>query len=396
MKRLLLIVTLASVVNIGFAQKVKYPKGGKCLASYKKGELTAARDCIDLAVQGEKGKNDGKTWYYRGLIYAALDTTSVADFQNVANNPLQIAMDAFAKADELQKGDNEFYIANESGLPDLKSQQIDRLWGTYLNQGVEAYQAQDEQKAIAAFKKCTIVKKEDTTAYLYLGSAAQGIEEYDLALESFNKYLEFGGTDPAIDQSVIYIVGNVKKDTEKALELTRKAKAKHPGHNGIAKQEIDFLIKLNKIDEAKAGLEQAIASEPDNPILYFQLAFMYEETDDKEKAKENYVKSLEADPNYFNSLYNLAVLYYNEAAEITNEKNGLGITSADLKKAEELQGQIMAKLEEALPHWEKVNQIQPEDRQGLETLKYIYLQLKMNDKAEAVTTKLEALGEEGQ
>jgi tetratricopeptide (TPR) repeat protein len=120
---------------------------------------------------------------------------------------------------------------------------------------------------------------------------------------------------------------------------------------------------------------------------------MNEELGDKEAALKAYEKSVEVDPNYFNGNYNLAVLKYNQAVELVKERNNLGISAADQKKAKEMDAEINARLKEALPVWEKVNELEPDNRKTLETLQYLYVQLKMNDKAVAVAEKLQTLPE---
>ncbi len=75
----------------------------------EKGDLALAKEIIDQATTYEKTKDDGKTWYYRGLIYATLDTTSNPQYATLSENALTIAMESFKKSDELADG-KEYYI----------------------------------------------------------------------------------------------------------------------------------------------------------------------------------------------------------------------------------------------------------------------------------------------
>ena len=108
------------------------------------------------------------------------------------------------------------------------------------------------------------------------------------------------------------------------------------------------------------------------------------------------IASQEKDPQSYNAVYNLAVLYYNEAVELIKEKNNLGISAADLKKAEEMQAGIDKRLEDALPYWEKANALQPGDRTTLETLQYIYVQTKQMEKAQGIKSQLDNMSTEQQ
>lgn len=385
----MLVLALAVIT----ADAQKKPKINQAERARTLGELGNAKNIIDQAAVFEKIKDDGKTWYYRGLIYAALDTTTNPKFQNLADDPLKIAMRSFAKADELSKGDKEYYITGSNGLPVLKSQQIQGLWYHYLNKGVARYNEQDNAKAYEYFKKMTLVQPKDTTGYIYAASAAQAGRKYDEAAENYYiliNDLDYQSKD--MYNALIYIEGTVNEDEEKALEVIRMAREQFPGDSDLAKSEINALIKMERVDEAKEELEAAIKNDPKSPDLWFNLGILYDGTDDFEKAKEAYTKSLEADPGYFNSQYNLAVLSYNKAVELIKEQNNLSISAEDKERSKTMQADIRARLKEALPHWEKILEKDSDNRTAMETLQYIYSRLEMNDKAIAMKAKLEADG----
>ena len=119
---------------------------------------------------------------------------------------------------------------------------------------------------------------------------------------------------------------------------------------------------------------------------------LLEETGDLEGARNSYYEALKADENHFNANFNLGVMLINEANAIIKERNNLGISDADLKKAEELDPKIDAKLEAALPQWEKIHEIEPGEENAMTTLRFIYLQLKQTDKAAAIQDKIDAAG----
>ena len=392
MKRLIVLMLAIGIVGYSYGQKK--PKIGQAEKERSEGNLGVAKDIIDEASEYEKLKDDGKTWYYRGLVYASLDTTQNPEYKSLAADPLKTAMESFAKADEMAKGSSEYYVTGANGFPVTKSQQLDQLWGYYLNKGVEYYNVDDAKGAYGYFQKMTVVKPQDTTGYYYAASMAQVYEDYETALKNYYVLvndLDMQATD--VYNSIIYIEGTVNDNPEKALEYARKAKAEFPNDPEFAKSEISALIKLERLDEARTELEAAIDKDPNNPALTFTLGVMYEEVNQPDKAKEAYIKSIEADPNYLNSRFNLAVISYNQAVELIKERNNLGISAADQKKAKAMQADIDVKLKESLPHWEKVHELQPKDKTALETLQYLYTQMKMYDNAEAIANKLDALGD---
>lgn len=394
MKKFILFAVICLVATVSYGQKK--PKINQAEKAREEGNLAEAKNIIDEAIEHEKTKDDGMTWYYRGLIYASLDTTSNPEYQALADNPLETAMAAFDKALEIDPDAKKYYVNDASGLPVLLDQQLHGLWGYYLNLGVEKYQNNELEDAVKYFTITQQVKPQDTTGYFYAGLAAQTNKDYKTAAKNYYALINDLDNHLAdVYNSLIYIEGTVNEDDEKALELIRRAKAKFPDNLDFAKSEINALIRMEKVDEARAELEKAIEQEPNNPDLYFTLGVMYDELGNAEKAANAYKKAIEVEPTYYNAVYNLAVLNYNPAVELIKAKNNLGISDADQKKAKEMDKKIKESLQFALPNWEKANELQPNDRTTLETLQYIYSQLKMMDKLEEVSNQLDAMDSEG-
>lgn len=369
----------------------KKPKIAQALKALQENNLAEAKEIIDAGVEYEKTAEDGKTWYYRGLIYYALDTTSNAEYQALSENPLPIAMEAFAKADEIQKGTSEYYIYGPTGLPETKSQQLGNIWVGYLNMGVKALQEGDYENSLVNFEKGILVDPNDSTEYYYGALAAQNLEEYDKALDLFAKYYENGGMDPDPYKVMVYILNTEMENTEEALIVTQKAKAMFPNESDFINNEAAFLIELGKEQEARDNLLASIEENPDNPNLYFSVGVIEENLGNKEAAAEFYGKSIEKDPENFNGNFNLGALYYNDALEILKEKNNLGFSKEDLAKAKEMEPAIKEAFAKAQPYFEKCHSINPDDTSSLEVLQTIYTQTGQMDKAEEVVSKLEKL-----
>ena len=175
--------------------------------------------------------------------------------------------------------------------------------------------------------------------------------------------------------------------------MLAKAREQFPDNQTFMKEEINLLIITEQTDKAKEQLVEAIKAEPDNANLYYNLAYISEQTGDDEVAVVNYQKAIEADPEYFDATFNLAVNYYNKAAEILKEANEMDLRTYQ-KEGKAIEEKAKAEFEKALPYLEKAHEINSEDKVVLETLQTVYVQLKMNDKAEAVNAKLEAMGSE--
>lgn len=387
MKRNILFLLIMVISAVAYGQKK--PKINNALKAAEEGNLTEAKEIIDAAIVHEKTKDDAKTWYYRGLIYAAIDTTNSI---SIDKDALAVSMEAFNKATALNEGKGELFTSGPNGLV-LQSQQLNTIWGHYLNKGVTAFQEENPEEALKNFTRCQMVMPEDTVCYLYAGLAAQMMEDYETASKNYYTLInDLDNHDQDVYNSLIYIESTINKNYEKALELVRAAKQKWPQNTDFAKSEISLLINLNKVDEAKEELLAAIENEPTNPDLLFTLGVLKDETGDTTGAVEAYKKALEVDPNHYNSAFNLAVLKFNEARGNISKRNSLGMSSADRKKSAEYDKLINQQLKENLPMWERVRSIKPSDRTALEQLRYIYVSLKQNDKAEEIQKELDKYG----
>ena len=74
-------------------------------------------------------------------------------------------------------------------LTDLKVQE---LWGTFINEGSEAYSQKISKQAVEAFEKALMVLPEDTTATLYAGIASQQMQNNETALKYYYRLIDFG------------------------------------------------------------------------------------------------------------------------------------------------------------------------------------------------------------
>lgn len=393
MKRVLLILVVL-IPAVAFGQKTPKPNVNKALAAFRAGKLDEAKEIIDVATTAEKTMDKGNTWYYRGLIYAAIDTSSNEAYHNLAPDALDVALEAFAKADELSDGKSEYNITGDNGFPILKTQQINIWANTYLNEGANLYQQDDLEGALKNFEKTERILPEDTTAYFYSAIVANSLEKYDLSMEKFRAYIDKGGTSPDAYSMMLNMLNGPLNNKEKALELVREARQKFPEHPDFGKVEIGTLIDLGKIDEAKTGLEEAIKKEPDNKILHFYLGYVNSSLGNSDAAVKSYEEALRVDPNYFDAQLMIAKEMYKPAEKIKKEMANLGITPADRKKRLELDNVLVEKLKLALPYWEKAEKMNPTEQEVLDALSSIYGDLGMTAQAQRIEKRYKELGQD--
>ena len=379
--RTFLTLMLTAICVVGYAQKK--PKINQALSALEAGNLAEAKSIIDAAIEHEKTMNDPKTWFYRGQIYASLDTAN--------NEPgaMDEALKAFDKALELdpeQKAINTVdFSTGQVVNVDSKRQ---GYYAYYYNEAIEAYNAESFESAADNFETAFYINPADTNAILNAAYSASASGDADRAAENFVKSYDAGVRDKMVFLQ-LYNHHVKKEEYETALDMIRKGKETYPDDLELGRFEINLLIQLEKAGEAAKALEEAIAADPENPDLLFSLGVLLDESGDKAGAMESYEKAIIVDPNHFNSNFNKGVAMFNKANDLIKERNALSYK--ETAKNKELTQKINVELENALPVWEKLYSLRSTDEKVLETLGYIYSTLRMNDKAEKIQDELDAV-----
>jgi tetratricopeptide (TPR) repeat protein len=390
MKRILLLLITAGWFS-ALAQKPVKPNINKAFNSWKFGRIAEAKEIIDVTLQDPKLSQDPKAWFYAGLIYVTIDTSRNESIRNLDPNAFQKARDYFKKADDLKGTKSELFYADASGFPVPKTLAIDQLAAHYMNMGVIAYQEDDFKSAILNFEKCQQLKPDDTTAYFYAGVSANADDNIQLAKSFMETYLKNGGNMV----EAYYVIAQayvMAEQKEKALETVRIARTKHPSNTELPKLEIQYLLELNRINEAMEGLEKAVQVEPNNFILNYYLAYTYFVSGNYESAKASAQRALQIDPKSFDAQVLLAKCFFIDAEKIKKEMAALGISEADRKKKFELDKIYVEKLKIALPYWEKAEQLNPSDSEVLDALFLIYTDLDMQAQVKRIEKRYKELG----
>jgi tetratricopeptide (TPR) repeat protein len=381
MKKLALFFAFFIVLGQAFAQNSNVRKADRAM---EQGELQEAKELINEATEHEKTIDDPKTWYTRGTIYQA-----ILREEGYSEEAVKEASKSFEKVFQLDSEGGKYYT-----LTDLK---IQELWGGFINEGSQAYSDEDFEAAVMAFDKALIVLPKDTTATLYAGIASQQLKNNQEALKYYYRLIDLDYHSEDIYSSIISIERYSNEDMEKALEMTVKAKEKFPDTDMFEKQEINLLIASEQVDVAKDRINEAIAKDPDNANLHFNLGYLYEQLEQPDKAEKAYLKAIELDPDYLDANFNYAVYYYNKAADLFKKSRNMDLQTYK-KEGKKVEKEAKGYLEKSLPYFEKSLELAPDQLEIIETLQTVYSQLGKLDKAEEMMNKADEIkaSQEGQ
>ncbi|HMN06218.1 MAG TPA: hypothetical protein PKD45_10860 [Flavobacteriales bacterium] len=358
------------------------------------GNFEKAAEAIEPTITNEATSNKEKTWRYRGDIYRLIamgtDEALKAKFPDAVTK----AADSYIKANELD---------TKGSYKSENAQWLQNLQIVALNGGNDAFTAKDYDRAIASYAQGERIAKAlgrvDTNAVFNSALAYESKGDLAMAMQRYQECINIGYNKPDVYR---YLASMQKRngDLNAAIATTRNGVAKYPGNKELRLDEVAFLLEADKMAEAETSVMDAIKNDPNNPVLYSVLGGLYDgKANPKEgevaeadmlkwygKAEEAYKKSIEVAPDFFDSYYNIGVLYNNRAAYEYDKCNQI----KDEKKYELCKVEADKIYQQTIPYFEKAHELKPEDRATMQQLKVIFA--KTGDEAKYNAIKKE-LGE---
>jgi tetratricopeptide (TPR) repeat protein len=389
------------------AQKPVKPNLNKIAGFLKDGKWVEAKDMIEAATTNEKTKDDGKTWYYRGVLYMVVDTTSDANVNTMSSDAFNTALNSFEKADSIGKGKSEYFLSGADLTTMVtKTQQVEIWANHHLTKGISKYQDENDapgslvhlEKTAKIFETQLDKYANDTLTYYLITVIANEAGQPEKAIAASEKYFAKGGKtkDVYLILYQIYSADSLMKSDEKALAVIKEGKTKLPNEPVFPKLELEMLINMDKSAEAKAGLEEAVKKEPNDKMLHFFLGYTNLKLNDYLAARKNFEEAVKLDPNYFQAQYYLANTYLLDVENVTADLNKMGNKPSDSKKRSELVQKRVKLSEVAIPYFEKAEKMKidnkDEEIEVLQRLGQLYYYTAEDAKLARVNKKLKALG----
>jgi Tfp pilus assembly protein PilF len=404
------------------------------IAFDRRNDVEEARKFIDKAGEAIAAnpaavspKDLGKYYYYKGRIYNQQATPEGAPVNmELLATARQAYMDCITT--EKAAGKPKFSDKAEAALYAVGVQ--------YYNQGV-VLSGEDKKGSMEAFLLAFETKKFegmaqpqfDSTALYNAAIMAEQANELNKAVEINKQLLAMGYTgrsftakNIANDQPVGFpnkasmekaVAQGLAKDPQISEPVTKQlylallrvyqtqgnkddfktvlaeARAKFPDDETLIRLELQGYLDNKEYDKAMGSLDLAISKEPENKVYYYIKGFIQQnEMKQKDAARISYAKALELDPQYHDALYMTGLTFVEEANAITEEMNKLDLRQA--KKYDELKAKQQAKFNDALPYFEKAEQIKPDDLDTLRALKEVYYRTGNQAKALEMTKRINA------
>ncbi|MDQ1770304.1 tetratricopeptide repeat protein [Labilibaculum sp. A4] len=368
MRKLSFILVMLMCVASVSAQKSKVTGAQNYLTS---GKLDKAKEAIDEGIQDEKCVAYAKAYLVKGKVYQGIFESPLPAYKKLAEKPLDIAFDAYMKALELdEKGKMEKPV----------KAQMTNMIPDYTNEAVNLYNAGDFPGALAAFERVLEIEgmdmfKEnatiDTAVIFNAGMTAQKADQLDKAAKYYKQSIEYnyGGAKTYANLSKVLTDSGNK---EEGVKYLHKGFELYPNDSWMLVELINHYMLGGEPQKAADYLDKAIELDPTNASFYRAKGTLYEKTEEFAKAEEMYTKALSMDPNDFTSQYNLGLLKLNAAIQ----KHKVANEIMDAKKYNEAIKAVYAEYEAVIPYFEKVLEMQPDEKNSMITLKELYFKLR--------------------
>jgi len=325
--------------------------------------LEEARIFIDLAADNPETKEDPKMHFYRGQIYMSLYELN-AQQAMVSGNVDQTLLEGYkAKAAE-----SFIFCLNEPkkkfkdevlGMAELK-------FNMMFDEGVKKYNEKSFEQALILFFQAYDVK--NMLNLDYGDSKKNGII--------------------CMNQIIDKLISSENPDFKTAILIVEQIRTQFPMDIDILISLINIHLRNNDLTSAEKFMNEAVALDPTNKVLHYNLGTSYMNQGLNARAEESLNKALEIDPSYKDAQYQLGAHLYNWANEVNKEANDL---NSNDPKVPELEKQSDLLLQKSLNVLEKYIENNPNDKDILGIIYKTHYKLGNAEKGKEYKARFDAI-----
>jgi len=394
MKKIAILAILCLfAVDMASAQKREVNKAKRNL---NRGNLDVALGHINNAINDPSTKDDAATWVINTKILLEVAATEDEAYQGLVEEPLNKAYEAILKAEELDDDKANILEIQQTKLV---------LSESFFNSGAIAYNENKYEKASSYFMNSYDIGESfgsmDTSTLYNAGLSAEIAGLDDIAYDAYVRVEEMQYDQPYLYSSLTSLALK-KEETEEAEKWIKKGRERYPDNLDLIFSEANVYLTSGNIPEARRVLQLAIERDPENANLHYAFAVNYDQMSKDtlyskeerhfayEEAIKSYKKAIELQPDYFDAIYNLGALYFNEGIQFFVEADNIlreGYTNDNLKKASELEAKSKEVWSEnAQPYLEKsmdlIDEESPNYEIVLRSLRELYMRTGQQEKLE--------------
>ncbi len=416
------LVLLLAITAMSFAQKNEVKAIEKALKNSNFADAKSAVSAADALVGNMDDKTKAKFYFLKARALYANGAGTDASIDK--------AISSLDKLKDLESKMGKLKYTQQAN--EMKTTMI----SSFLTKANEAFTNKNYKVAAKGFEKVYKMSPKDTLYLYYAASAAVTEQDYDTALDYYVQLKNMGyngsqmnyyatnketGEEEAFpgkdtrdlsikiakthnnprdvksEAKTAEIVKNIaliyvsQGENEKALGAMADARSENPDDLGLLLSEANVHLKMGNRDKFKELMQAATERDPNNAELLYNLGVLAAEGGNAEESIKYYEKAISIDPGYVDAYNNLAVVILEGEAGIVEEMNGLGTSSADNRKYDELKAKRGQLYQDAIPHLEKALELRSTNIDAARTLMNIYSVLGETDKYKVMKAKVEQM-----
>ena len=304
MKNLIIMLFAFAISFTTFAQKDELKAAEKALKKMDYPGAKAAIDPVDALIGSADDKTKAKYYYLKGQTYAGLAKTE----PTIEN--FEIASTAFSSLTEVEKG------IGSSKYSDLASPTMQILISDLRTKGAESYQSNDYATAKNELYLAYGLSHNDTLLLEYVANASYlevdaakraaktQFDEGTLSEEQYNKTVAELNND--FDESLGYFIQLKDMGYTGITSLYTVRNVETEAREGVGTEsQMNLMVKTKDYDDP-----QIEVTESKFPKIVKNIASIYNEKGDNEKAIEAFREARKVAPKDVTLIQNEAVLQY--------------------------------------------------------------------------------------
>jgi len=367
--------------------------------------LEEAKKFIDAAAENAETKEDPKMHFYRGQIYMSLYEYS-AQQAMASGNVDQTLLEGYKS----KAAESFIFCLNEpkKKFKDDVTGMADMKFTMMFDGGVKMYNEKKYEQALVMFfqayeiksmlnmdygdsKKNGIISmnqivERETSKYVLLKDSASTLIMQKTKILDENPNADISQVQTIIDNLIDQIdVEKVKVNN--VVSFVNQIRTAFPKEVDILITLINIELKRNDLVAAERYMAEAVALDPNNKVLHYNLGTSYMSQGLNEKAEESLNKALEVDPAYKDAQYQLGAHLYNWANEVNRQAGEL---NSNDPKVPELEQQSEQLLQKSLNVLEKYIEINPNDKDVLGIIYKTHYKLGNSEKGKEYKARFDA------
>jgi len=385
---LLLILSVFAVEMVN-AQRGEVRRANRNL---NRGNLEEALQHVQNALKDESTMNDPETHILHAQILMEIASSEEPQHANLVDEPLVYAFESMKKATELDTENRNILEIQQTNL---------MLSEFFFNEGAIKYNENNFSQAsnyfLYSYRVSETFGSIDTATLYNAGLAAEIAGDIDKAYDIYVQVEEMDYDQPFLYSSLANI-SIAREDADAAAEWIKKGRERYPDNLDLIFAEANIYLTTGNIPEARRILEIAIDRDPENPNLHYAFAVNYDQmsrdtlftAEEREFAYQEaikaYEKAIELKPDYFDAIYNLGAMYFNEGIRMFVQAEDKLRKDMDFRAYEQEEKKIKEVWLEAQPYLEEAFEMIDSDDENFEvvlrSLRELYMRTDQQDKLE--------------